>query len=361
MQFSLWQVLVLAVAQGITEFLPISSDGHLAVIKPLLFNGKPPESMDLTIGLHMGTLGSILVFYRERILRLFGADRRVIPLLVIGTIPAVVLVLASKKLLGKQLEPILENPLLAGCMLPVSGLALLWSLRRSAGSLEYRDLQWWKSLLIGIAQATAILPGLSRSGTTISSGISLGLSRPAAASYSFLLAIPALAGAGVYETVTMLKDREPLSVPVSYLIAGMAVAFVIGLLALRFLDALLQRGQLHWCGWYCIALGVVVVVWQLALKPAAPARERAATPSRALQASILSRVDGQPQTLRFEPHGMAGEGFAPELAAPVFGFRRQDQDRDLLEHALAQPQSRDFDTASHRSFAGSTLERLARR
>jgi undecaprenyl-diphosphatase len=266
MQFELWQVLVLAVVQGVTEFLPISSDGHLAVIKPLLFGrGPAPASFDLTIALHMGTLGSILVFYRQRILRLLGEDRRVIPLLVIGTMPAVVLVLATKKLLGDELEAVLEKPFLAGLFFPVSGLALLWSLYGKPGTLEYRDLPWWKSLLIGLAQATAILPGLSRSGTTISSGIGLGLKRSAAAAYSFLLAIPALVGAGVYETFSIWKDGRTLSTSVSFLLIGAAVSFVVGLVALRFLDALLQRGQLHWLGWYCIALGAAVIAWQLSL------------------------------------------------------------------------------------------------
>jgi undecaprenyl-diphosphatase len=265
MQFSLWQVLVLAVVQGVTEFLPISSDGHLAVIKPLLFgSGTPPSSLDLTIALHLGTLGSILVFYHRRILRLLTEDRRVVPLLVIGTIPAVALVLVAKKLLDQQLEAVLESPLLAGFMLPVSGAALLWSLRQPPGSMEYRDLPWWKSLLIGIAQAAAILPGLSRSGSTIAAGLGLGMSRRAAASYSFLLAIPALAGAGAYEGLSLLKDREPLSAPASYLAIGAGVSFAVGLLALRLLNALLERGQLHWFGWYCIVLGAIVVAWQLA-------------------------------------------------------------------------------------------------
>jgi undecaprenyl-diphosphatase len=262
MQFQLWQVLVLAVVQGVTEFLPISSDGHLAVISPLCFGGHTP--LDLTIVLHMGTLGSILVFYWRRILRLLGEDRRVIGLLILGTIPAVVLVLVTKKLAGKQLEQVLESPLLAGFMLPVSGLVLLWALRQTPGKTEYRELTWWNSLLIGIAQATAILPGLSRSGTTIASGIGAGLTRSAAASYSFLLAIPALAGAGAYEGLSMLKDGRQFSEPASHLLLGVGVAFVVGLVALRFLNTLLERGQLHWCGWYCIVLGVAVVIWQLA-------------------------------------------------------------------------------------------------
>src|SRR5690242_21942601 len=95
-KFLLWQVLVLAVVQGITEFLPVSSDGHLAIVEPLLWGSASPRPnlMDLTIILHLGTLGSILVYYRERIARLLGEDRRVIWLLVVGTIPAVALVLA---------------------------------------------------------------------------------------------------------------------------------------------------------------------------------------------------------------------------------------------------------------------------
>jgi undecaprenyl-diphosphatase len=223
-----------------------------------------PQSLDLTIVLHLGTLASILVFYHRRILRLLTTDRRVVPLLVIGTIPAVALVLIAKKLLDDQLEPVLESPLLAGFMLPVSGLALLWSLRLTPGSTEYHDLSWWKSLLIGIAQAAAILPGLSRSGSTIAAGLGLGMSRSAAASYSFLLAIPALAGAGVYEGLSLLKDRAPLSTSASDLAIGAGVSFIVGLVALRFLNALLERGQLHWFGWYCIVLGAIVVCWQLA-------------------------------------------------------------------------------------------------
>jgi undecaprenyl-diphosphatase len=264
MQFELWQVLVLAVVQGISEFLPISSDGHLAIIAPLLFSdGAPQNSMDLTIVLHQGTLASILVFYHRRVWRLLGDDRRVIGLLVVGTIPAVVLVLATKQLLGEKLEPILQDPLLAGCFFPVTGIALLWSLRKIPGEIEYRDLPWWKAVLIGVAQATAILPGLSRSGSTIAAALGLGMKRSAAASFSFLLAIPALIGAGVYEGYSMLKDREPLSTSPANLAIGAAVSFVVGLVALKSLDALLQRGKLHWFGWYCIALGAAVIVWQL--------------------------------------------------------------------------------------------------
>ncbi len=265
MQFEWWQVLVLAVVQGITEFLPISSDGHLAIVAPLLLGGSDRQiDLDLTITLHMGTLGSILVYYRRRIARLLGEDRRVIPLLFIGTLPAVAVVLASKVLVDdERFEQSLASPLLAGIMLPVSGIVLLWSLSLRAGKREYRDLTWAESLFIGICQATAILPGLSRSGTTIASGLSRGLDRPAAAGYSFLLAIPALAGAGSYEALKLLTTGKQLSTSPTLLALGAAVSFIVGLAAVALLERLLIRGQLKWFGWYCIVLGIAVVVWQL--------------------------------------------------------------------------------------------------
>jgi undecaprenyl-diphosphatase len=263
-EFSLWQVLVLAVVQGITEFLPISSDGHLVLIAPLLFNGADaPQMLDLTIVLHLGTLGSILLYYRRRIGRLFFEDRWVAMLIVLGTIPAVALVLVAKLLLDDLFEPILQSKLLAGFMLPVTGIALLYSLRAGTGNRDYHELTPAQSLLIGSAQALAILPGLSRSGSTIATGLLLGMSRSAAASFSFLLAIPALAGAGAYEAASLLKEEVHLSTTPANLAIGAAASFVVGLAALQLLDKLLQRGRLHYFGWYCIALGIVVIAWQL--------------------------------------------------------------------------------------------------
>lgn len=263
--FELWQVLVLAVIQGVAEFLPISSDGHLTVAAPLLFpSGQTPEMLDLTITLHLGTLGSILVYYRSRVLALLHEDRRVLGRMLLGTLPAVVLVLVGKTLLERWFEPILQSTLVAGLMLPVTGIVLLWSLYGRPGDRDYRHLTWLDALLIGCAQATAILPGLSRSGTTIAAGLGRGLSRGSAATFSFLLAIPALAGAGLYEGYALLKDGHALSTSPTNLAIGAAVSFFVGLAALRGLSAALSANKLHWFGWYCIALGGLVLVWQLA-------------------------------------------------------------------------------------------------
>ena len=171
-EFSLWQVIVLAVVQGVTEFLPISSDGHLVLVAPLLFRqgGMPAEMLDLTIALHMGTLVSILVYYRRRVAALLLEDRPTLLLLIVGTIPAVLLVLCCKWLFGDAFEDALTNTLLAGCMLIVTGLAL-FAAQWGGGAKDYRQLGFGDAVLIGMAQATAILPGLSRSGTTIAAGL----------------------------------------------------------------------------------------------------------------------------------------------------------------------------------------------
>src|SRR6185295_377454 len=161
-QYSLWQVIVLAVVQGVTEFLPVSSDGHLALVEPLLWNRSEPrpESLDLTIVLHLGTLGSILVFYRRQIVELLTDDRRVLWLIFLGTLPLVFIVLPLKLLLGDNFDVYLKNVLLTGFMLLLTGMALIWTGWSGGGSRDYRQLGWRDSLLIGLAQAAAILPGL---------------------------------------------------------------------------------------------------------------------------------------------------------------------------------------------------------
>jgi undecaprenyl-diphosphatase len=214
--------------------------------------------LSVSIALHVGTLGSIVAYYRQRIARLLGEDRRTLGLILVGTIPAA-LVGVLIKLVA---EDVVESPLLAGLMLPVTGLLVLWSSRRPPGTLNYAQLRWRDSIWIGICQAAAILPGLSRSGSTIAAGLGVGLTRPAAVTYSFLLAIPALAGAGLLEGISIYAHGQP-PVPLGWLVAGGSISFAVGIAALWSLERVLERGWLQWFGWYCIALGVAVTAWQL--------------------------------------------------------------------------------------------------
>lgn len=255
------QVLVLAVVQGITEFLPISSDGHLAVVMALFAQAGHPVSenaLGVTILLHAGTLAAIFVFFWRRIVRLLGEDRRVIGLLILGTLPAVAIGLLAKKFFEKELG----SALLTGPMLILNGIMLWWASRRTPGETDYPQAGWRQALAIGLAQATAILPGISRSGTTIATGLATGLRRDAAANFSFLLALPAVGGACLLETIDAIQEGG-LAIPASHAAAGVVCSFVVGLLALGWLMNWLQRGKLVYFAWWCLAMGAAVTVWQV--------------------------------------------------------------------------------------------------
>lgn len=256
-----FQINILAIVQGITEFLPISSSGHLVIVAELLQANV--DRSDVNIVLHAGTLFSIVVFYWRRIWQMLVEDRRVIGLLIVGTLPAVVIGLTVKLCFDQWLE----SPLLAGCMLPITGCLLLWaSIRGCGGDASYEQLSYRSALLIGLFQAIAVLPGISRSGSTIVAGLLVGMNRRAAATFAFLLAIPAIAGATVLELRHIVTD-QPLTTSTSVLIYGATAAFVVGLATLWWLVKWIERGRLHWFAYWCIPVGICIIVWQLGVAP----------------------------------------------------------------------------------------------
>ncbi|MFH1924465.1 MAG: undecaprenyl-diphosphate phosphatase, partial [Planctomycetota bacterium] len=214
----LFEVLILAVVQGIGEFLPISSSGHVVVAASLFDQfGRPmPEKLTLNIVLHLGTLAAILVFCRRRLLELFGRDRRVIGLVLAATLPSAIVAPPMRWFFNESLE----SALLAGCMFPLTGALLLWTARLGPGATSCGQLTYRRALWIGMFQAFAILPGISRSGATIVAGLRCGLKREEAATFSFLLAIPVIAGAGSVELVGLLQAPIHSGVSVGLLTLG---------------------------------------------------------------------------------------------------------------------------------------------
>ena len=257
---ALLEIVILAVVQGIGEFLPVSSSGHVVVVATIFDQLGQPMEQKLTVNivLHLGTLLAILVFYWRRVCRLLGEDRRVIGLLAVGTLPAVVVGLALKL----RFEETLEDPLLAGFMFPLTGLLLLAVAWSTPGQLTCRELSFGRALWIGLFQSVAILPGISRSGATIVAGLFSGLRRREAAAFSFLLAIPAIGGAGILEMISLF-GRPPSSGSLWTLTLGGGVSFVVGLAALWWLLRWLQQGRLHYFAWWVLVLGPIVIVWQL--------------------------------------------------------------------------------------------------
>lgn len=256
------QVIILGIIQGISEFLPISSDGHLLIAQELFarFSGKSLKNpLELTIVLHAGTLAAVVIVYWRQLLRLLNQDSRVIGLLIVGTLPVVVSGLAMEAFL----EDWLNSPLLAGAMLIVTGLMLLWASRQPPGDTPYQEMTYKQALIIGLFQAAAPLPGLSRSGCTISAALWQGLRRDSAATFSFLLSVPAVAGACTLQILKMILDGAS-ETPPGELVVGTLVSLVIGVFALLWLLNWLARGRFYYFAYWCIPLGILVIVWQLA-------------------------------------------------------------------------------------------------
>ncbi|QDS96312.1 Undecaprenyl-diphosphatase [Roseimaritima multifibrata] len=249
-----YHVVILAIVQGIAEFLPISSSGHLVLLGALM--EIKDESASLEIILHTGTLASILVVYWKRILAMLKSDARVIPLLVIGTIPAAVVGLTIKS----QFPELLKNPLLAGCMLLVTGCLLILLPCIPVGKTAYQGLSWRNSLLVGCFQAVAILPGISRSGSTIVGGRLLGLKNDDAVTFSFLLAIPAIMGATVLALKDLIKE-PPSGENIGILAIGALVSFVVGFFALHWMIRWSRQGRLDWFAYWCIPVGLISIAY----------------------------------------------------------------------------------------------------
>lgn len=253
-----WEGIFLGVVQGLTEFLPVSSSGHLVVAQAALDVQTPGVFVEVV--LHVATLLAVTLVYRARIVALArGAlvgDRgswRFIGLLVIATIPAVIV----GGLLRDVVERGFESLLVVGIDFLVTG-TILWSARwaRTGAHTEPNALG---AALIGMGQALAILPGISRSGTTVTAAMWLRIDGVRAAEFSFLMAIPAIAGAAVLQLRHLSADA--LDVGVVPLGLSFVSALVAGVLAIRLLVRLLTRGAFHRFAPYCWLLGAGTILW----------------------------------------------------------------------------------------------------
>ncbi len=246
------KTIILGIVQGLTEFLPISSSGHLALIGGYL--GFEEGTLMATI-MHTGTLIALLFYFRKDIIRLimspFKRDveyLRLLGLLALGTVPAVLFGL----LVSSRMEQIFDSPLVIGICLTITGMILFFSGFMSG---ERKNIRVIDSIMIGIAQAIAILPGISRSGITISTGTFIGIARVHSAHFSFLLAIPAILGATIFE----LSSVEIRSIGLPILV-GLLASFISSLFAIRFLLGFLKRGTLRPFSYYCFAMGITSIL-----------------------------------------------------------------------------------------------------
>lgn len=263
-----FRAIILGVIQGIAEFLPISSSGHLVISGELLKYLSLPsagsqEDFQLTVALHVGTLLSILVVYRDdlkAILKRLNLARAI----VLATVPLVVIggCLALNKPIKEALDALFSNVLVAGIGLLVTAIVLSVGRRLERAEHKLDDIKPWQAVLVGLFQSIAIVPGISRSGSTIAGGLIGGLGRESATTFSFLIAIPAIMGGGVLAAKEVWEGNGGDS-SIGMLLLGAFVSFVVGLLALRWLIKLVAQQRLHWFAWYCGCAGSATIVWQL--------------------------------------------------------------------------------------------------
>lgn len=254
----IWEAIVVGIVQGLAEFLPISSSGHIVLTQFLL--GVQSEGILFEVILHVGTLLSVLVYFRKKLWRLTQSlwtkemveERQWILFLGLATLPAVILVLTP---LGDLFESAYDNPVLVSGLLLVTGSLLLAPKVIQAKS---KELTWKTALFMGIGQAFAILPGISRSGSTITAGLLSGVKPEKAAEFAFLMSIPAIAGAVVKEKEAFDKLSNDLLT--AYLL-GAAAAFLSGLFAVYLVLAAIRRGKFEYFAYYCFAAGVVGMIW----------------------------------------------------------------------------------------------------
>ena len=258
---NVFQALVLGIVQGLSEFLPISSSAHLSLV-PFIFGWQDP-GLAFDVALHLGTLAAVLWYFRQQWVDLTVAGWKIIATrriegdnqwrvvcIVIATIPGAI----GGLLLQDYAETVFRNPLITACTLIVLGV-LLWAADRFAPQLRtLREVRWIDALLIGLAQVCALIPGVSRSGSTMTAGRALGFDRTSAATFSFLMSMPITAAAAVVKVPEAL--REGITAP---LIVGIIASGVSGWLAISVLLKFVSSKSFGVFAVYRVLLGLLIL------------------------------------------------------------------------------------------------------
>tara|TARA_B100001769_G_C22070775_1_gene576310 strand:- start:515 stop:1279 length:765 start_codon:yes stop_codon:yes gene_type:complete len=252
---SIVEAIIIGLVQGLTEFLPISSSGHLVILQNLLKIYSPGNLIEVSA--HLGTLLSIIFIYKKDIYDLIASlespnTKNYILLVILATIPSVAFVLIAKPFILM----LFDSTRSVSLALIFTGIILFFS---SFGNYTVNKISTSKGLIIGLFQALAILPGISRSGMTISIALLLGIRNREAAKFSFMLAIPAIFGATVLTILdTEFSQSQDLILP---LIITAFVAFVSGYFALSFLIKILNNGKFYYFSIYCIFIGIISLLY----------------------------------------------------------------------------------------------------
>lgn len=272
---SWWEALILGVLQGLTEYLPVSSSGHLTIISNL-FGLTGEENLSFSVMLHVATVLSTLVILWKEIVWIFkdifskqswksysdlNPGTRYAVNIIISMIPVGIVGFCLKD----TVESVFGSGLtIVGIMLLVTALLLAFSY--FAKPRQKENISGWHAFVIGIAQAVAVLPGLSRSGSTIATGLLLGNKKENLAQFSFLMVIPPILGEALLDTIdiaTVGFQQTMNGIPVSSVIIGFLSAFIVGCLACKWMINIVKKGKLIWFAIYCAIVGLSTLIFSL--------------------------------------------------------------------------------------------------
>ena len=261
------QTIVLSVVQGLTEFLPVSSSGHLRIVSELLYGHDAGASFTAVV--QLGTEGAVLVCFAREIWPVIGwwcvglVDKtkrdfyyRMGWMVIVGTIPVGLLGYFGKDLIRESLR----NLWITATVLVLFSFVFIWAERVGSKKRDYEDLTMRDAILMGLAQCLALIPGVSRSGGTISAGLLLGLNREVAAKFSFLLAIPAVLASGLFSLPDAFSPEAGQAASGAQLLVGTVIAFVLGYASIAWLLKFVSNNSFAWFAAYRIPVGILVMI-----------------------------------------------------------------------------------------------------
>ena len=271
---SVWDALIQGIVQGLTEFLPVSSSGHLSLVQ--YFTGNSGETgAFFSILLHLGTLMAVFIAFRKTIwdliveafamlgdlfrrkfsFKTMNGKRRMILMFVLSEIPLLFFLLI-KDYIGMVSAD--NSIFIEGICFTVTGILLLLADKLGNGKINMENMRGKDALAMGVAQGIATLPGISRSGSTVATGLLMGLDRGYAVTFSFIMGVPAVLGANVLELMDIIGEPFPVSVDVA--LVGVVSAVLFGLLAIKMVQWLIHTDKYKYFGYYTLTLGAVVIV-----------------------------------------------------------------------------------------------------
>jgi len=258
-------ILILGVVQGITEWLPVSSSGHLAIIQNYLGLSREEHLLIfIDIMLHVGTLAVILIEFREDIAKIVKAtvrldfkteEGKLALFILVGSVPTALISFTLRSIF----ESFFEKLLVIGIALLVTGFFLFASERRK----DNKELDYLDSLLIGIAQGIAFIPGISRSGVTIATGLLRKVKKEAAFRYSFLLSIPAVIGTAVASTIAEFGSLPTQDIYLPTVLFGVITSMILGYVSFKLLQRMVMKGRFHMFAYYCWIVGAIIIFYHL--------------------------------------------------------------------------------------------------